>query len=188
MSNVYEYYPKFESDKFLLRFVDKGDVEQLLAVYSDKNSLPFFNSDNCHGDNFYYPTRDKMEQAVNFWLESYKTKWFVRWVIVDKSLSKAIGTIELFKRIAEDKFDGVGVLRLDLKSEYEKSDIIEAILKLIIPPAYELFDCEEIITKVPNYAIERLLAVSNFGFKKSNNLLVGTYDGYSYKDYWVIHK
>lgn len=37
-----------------------------------------------------------MKQAIDFWLESYKTKWFVRWVIVDKVLSKVIGTIELF--------------------------------------------------------------------------------------------
>lgn len=118
----------------------------------------------------------------------YVTKWFVRWVIVDKALSKVIGTIELFKRIAGDKFNGMGVLRLDLKSEYEKEDIIKMILKLIILPAYELFDCEEIITKVPNYAIERLLAVSDIGFTKLENILVGTHDGYSYKDYWIIHK
>ncbi len=116
MPNVYEHCPKFESGEFLLRLVDKSDTENLLSVYSDKNSLPFFNSDNCHGDNFYYPTKAKMEQAVAFWLESYKTRWFVRWVIVDKTSSKAIGTIELFKRASEDKFDGMGVLRLDLKS------------------------------------------------------------------------
>ena len=188
MPNVYEHCPKFESGEFLLRLVDKSDTENLLSVYSDKNSLPFFNSDNCHGDNFYYPTKAKMEQAVAFWLESYKTRWFVRWVIVDKTSSKAIGTIELFKRASEDKFDGMGVLRLDLKSEYEKEDVIKAILKLIILPAYELFDCKEIITKVPNYAIERLSAVSDIGFKKSDNLLVGTQDGYLYKDYWIIHK
>jgi [ribosomal protein S5]-alanine N-acetyltransferase len=188
MLNVYENCPRFENEKFLIRFVDKSDVEDLLTVYSDKNSLPFFNSDNCDGDNFYYPTKDKMEKAVYFWLKSYETKWFVRWAIVDKSLSKVVGTIELFNRMSEDKFNGMGVLRLDLKSEYEKEDVIKEILKLIISPAYEMFDCEEIITKVPNYAVERLLAVSDSGFTKSDNLLVGTNDGYSYKDYWTIHK
>ena len=167
MSNIYENVPKFESEKFLLRFVDKADVDDLLEVYSDKNSLPFFNSDNCDGDNFYYPTKDKMEQAIDFWLKSYQTKWFVRWVIIDKISLKAIGTIELFNRTSEDKFNGMGVLRLDLKIEYEK---------------------EEVITKVPNYAIERMSAASGIGFTKSDNFLVGTHDGYSYKDYWTIHK
>ncbi|EID82572.1 hypothetical protein [Streptococcus intermedius] len=82
MSNVYENVPKFESGKFLLRFVDKDDVEDLFAVYSDKNSLPFFNSDNCDGDNFYYSTKDKMKQAIDFWLKSYQTKWFVGLLLI----------------------------------------------------------------------------------------------------------
>lgn len=41
MPNVYEYCPEFESDEFLLRFVEKDDMENLLTVYSDKHSLPF---------------------------------------------------------------------------------------------------------------------------------------------------
>ena len=134
MSNIYENVPKFKSEKFLLRFVDKDDVEDLFAVYSDKNSLPFFNSDNCDGDNFYYPTKDKMEEAIDFWIKSYQTKWFVRWVIIDKISLKAIGTIELFNRTSEDKFNGMGVLRLDLKSEYEKEEVIKEILELIVSP------------------------------------------------------
>lgn len=55
MSDVYENCPAFENDKFLLRFSQLDDAEDLVSVYSDKNALPFFNSDNCHGDNFYYP-------------------------------------------------------------------------------------------------------------------------------------
>ena len=63
-------------------------------MYSDKNALPFFNSDNCHGDNFYYPNEDRMRQAIKFWLSSYSSKWFVRWTIIDKEKHEAIGTIE----------------------------------------------------------------------------------------------
>lgn len=74
MQNVYDEVPLFEDERFLLRFVEKKDAESLLNVYGDKNSLPFFNSDNCHGDNFYYPTLERMEKAIDFWLESYKSK------------------------------------------------------------------------------------------------------------------
>ena len=63
MSDVYENCPAFENDKFLLRFSQLDDAEDLVSVYSDKNALPFFNSDNCHGDNFYYPNEDRMRQA-----------------------------------------------------------------------------------------------------------------------------
>ena len=87
----------------------------------NKNALPYFNSDNCHGDNFYYPTLEKMEAAIDFWNDSYERKWFVRWAIIDKKFSKSIGSIELFHRIAEDDFNHVGVLRLDLRSDYENA-------------------------------------------------------------------
>lgn len=164
------------------------DAEDLVSVYSDKNALPFFNSDNCHGDNFYYPNEDRMRQAIKFWLSSYSSKWFVRWTIIDKEKHEAIGTIEVFHRSANDNFNHVGVLRLDLKSEYETSEEIFTIMNLIVPPTFDLFECEEIITKVPVYAVERIEAMKRVGFKKSTKLLVGTMDGYAYKDYWTINR
>ena len=72
MKSVYESCPVFENESFMLRFVKKEDATDLLEVYSDKNALPFFNSDNCDGDNFFYPNIEKMESAINFWLSSYK--------------------------------------------------------------------------------------------------------------------
>ena len=173
MSDVYENCPAFENDKFLLRFSQLDDAEDLVSVYSDKNALPFFNSDNCHGDNFYYPNEDRMRQAIKFWLSSYSSKWFVRWTIIDKEKHEAIGTIEVFHRSANDNFNHVGVLRLDLKSEYETSEEIFTIMNLIVPPTFDLFECEEIITKVPVYAVERIEAMKRVGFKKSTKLLVG---------------
>lgn len=78
MSDVYKSCPTFENNRFLLRFSQLDDASDLVSVYSDKNALPFFNSDNCHGDNFYYPTEERMREAIKFWLTSYSTKWFVR--------------------------------------------------------------------------------------------------------------
>ena len=59
---------------------------------------------------------------------------------------------------------------------------------MMIPDAFDLFDCLEIITKVPLYAVERIKAVQMLGFEKTDRLLVGTLDGYAYKDYWCIKK
>lgn len=188
MSNVYEKCPKFENEQFLLRFVEEADAQDLLEVYSDKNALPFFNSDNCHGDNFYYPTEERMLEAIRFWIDSYLNGWFVRLAIIDKSIGKAIGTVELFHRDSDDAFNGSGVLRLDVRSDYERKEILFSILSLIIEPSYELFDCKEIITKVPIYAVERISAVQEFGFTKSIHLMVGTNDRYGYNGYWTIHK
>ena len=186
--NVYENCPCFENDEYLLRLSTPEDAKDLAAVYGDRNALPFFNSDNCHGDNFYYPDEERMAKAIEFWQSSYASKWFVRWTICNKKIRKAIGTIELFHRKADDQFNDVGVLRLDLKSEFETADTITAIMRMILPDAFDLFDCDEIITKVPIYAIERIRAAQEIGFAKTDRLLIGTMDGYAYKDYWVIHR
>ncbi len=186
MNDVYEKCPIFENERFLIRFVTIDDVNDLLEVYSDKNALPFFNSDNCDGDSFYYPNQEKMKSAIGFWLRSYETKWFVRWSIIDKTVSKAIGTIEMFHRKADDDFNDVGVLRLDLRSDYEITDILKELFSIFIPSAYGLFDCTEIITKIPVYAIERADAAQKYGFTKSDSYLIGTNDHYAYNGYWTI--
>ncbi|MDY6399007.1 MAG: GNAT family protein [Treponema sp.] len=183
MKSVYEEVPVFENEKYLLRFVVNNDANDLLEVYSDKNAHPFFNSDNCHGDNFYYPTLERMNEAIHFWIDSYKNKWFVRWTIIQKQNNKAIGTIELFNREGNDSFNHAGVLRLDIKSDFEQSGIIEQILKEIIESAFKLFDTNKIITKIPMYAVERKDAFEKFGFKKSEDLLIGI-DNFAYRDYW----
>ena len=183
--DVYEICPTFEDEKFLLRFSTLQDAKELVKVYGDKNALPFFNSDNCHGDNFYYPDEQRMQQAIKFWLDSYDAKYFVRWTIVEKKTKKAIGSVECFHRVAGDAFDHVGVLRVDVGSPYEKADVISEILELLFPAYFELFHCKSIITKVPVYAVERIQAVKRVGFEKSDQLLVGTMDAYAYKDYWI---
>ena len=182
---IYDEFPTFENDTFLLRPVKKEDSTDLLEVYSDKNALPFFNSDNCDGDNFYYPTIERMEDALLFWQSAYENKWFARWAIVDKSASKAIGTIELCHRVSDDVFNGAAILRIDVKSDYEKENNLFCIASLIVPPTFELFECKKIITKAPVYAIERIGAIQKLGFQKSEHFLIGK-TGYAYDGYWSI--
>lgn len=44
--SIYKTNPVLENEKFLLRLTENKDCDDLLKVYSDKNALPFFNSDN----------------------------------------------------------------------------------------------------------------------------------------------
>ena len=114
--NIYENCPVLENEKFILRLTEQKDCDDLLKVYSDKNALPFFNSDNCDGDNFYYETGTRMAEAMDFWKLSYENGWFVRLSIVDKTAARAVGTVELCLRASEDAFNGMGILRVDVKS------------------------------------------------------------------------
>ena len=64
--NIYENCPTFESNRFIFRPVRDEDCADLVKVYGDKFALPFFNGDNCHGDNFYYATEERMREALGF--------------------------------------------------------------------------------------------------------------------------
>lgn len=187
--NIYETCPVLESEKFLLRLVESGDCGDLLKIYSDKNALPFFNSDNCHGDNFYYSTPERMAEAIKFWFYSYENGWFIRWAIVDLAASKAVGTVEVCLRASDDNdpFNGAGILRIDVKSGYETEDTLAEVARLILPTVFEGLGCALIITKAPIYAVERVAALQRLGFAKSEHLLIGG-DGHPYDGYWTLER
>ena len=186
MRSVCENCPQFENQKYFLRLVIEDDCKDLLKVYSDKKAVPFFNSDNCGGDDFHYTTESRMKEAIKYWLWEYLRQGFVRWSIIDKNTNEAIGTIELFHRDSNDYFTNCGLLRLDLRSDYENSTDIENILSLIIEPTFDLFDCNKIATKVIPEAKERIKALCDMGFVFSKENLIG-HDGTEYKNYFIIN-
>lgn len=185
--NVYQSCPEFYNDEFALRLVSDADLTDLLKIYSDGKAVPFFNSDNCHGDDFHYTTLERMRAALNFWQEAYKNGWFVRFAIVDRSTNEVIGTIEEFKRDEKDFFTDCGLLRLDLRSDYEKAPTIRNILSLIVSPSFDLFGCSKVATKAVSSAVERAQALASLGFVKSDEPLIG-HDGTKYYDYYVLRK
>ncbi|MCH5163199.1 MAG: GNAT family N-acetyltransferase [Clostridiales bacterium] len=183
--DVYKSLPAFESAHFLLRGVTMADAEDLLKVYSDEKAVPFFNGDNCHGDDFHYTTLERMKEAVKFWLFSYDNGYFVRWAIVCKETNEAIGTIELFHREDEvEDYDNCGLLRLDLRSDFEKADAITEILSLITEFVFDLFG-DKVVTKVKASATERLAAVNRLGFVLPKIALKGN-AGEAFDDYYVL--
>ncbi len=163
--NIYEKCPELENEKFVIRCIQQEDCDDLWKVYSDKNALPFFNSDNCDGDNFYYATKEKMAEAIGFWNMAYKEGWFVRFSIVDKGVSCVIGTVELCLRVSEN--------------------MLYDIFSLVTPKIEEMLGCKGVLTKAPIYAVERIEAIQKVGFTRSEHLLTGK-TGYGYDGYWTI--
>ena len=179
--NIYKTCPEVSNERFRLRLVTQEDCGNLLKVYSDVKAVPFFNGDNCNGDDFHYATLERMQQAMSFWIWSYENGWFVRMSIVDLSTECAVGTIELCYRDSED----TGVLRLDLRSDYETADFIGNIISLIKEATYDLFYCNIIATKAVPLAAERLKALRELGFAAADKMLIG-HDGTKYGDYYIL--
>lgn len=164
-TDVYEKCPVLREGAVTLRRTEAGDAGELLNCYSDREAVPFFNSDNCGGDDFYYPTLRRMEQAVAFWDFSYRQKFFIRWTVIENASRKPIGTVEMFKRPEDDEFRNYGLLRIDLRSAYERREYLGAILKIADRSFYRLFGVGKILTKAVPEARERLRALEDAGFR-----------------------
>ena len=183
--DIYRACPALESERFILRLLQEEDCGDLLKVYSDKNALPFFNSDNCNGDNFYYATKERMSEAISFWKTAYDNRWFARLSIIDKSVSCVIGTVELCLRVSEDDFNNMGILRVDVRSDYEREDCLYDIFSLVTPRIEKMLGYRGVLTKAPIYAVERINAVRKAGFHQSEHLLIAQ-NGYACDGYWTI--
>ncbi len=181
----YEVCPILENEHYRLRLVQMEDAPALLAVYADQAVWPMLNSDNCNSD-FHFTTITEMENYIRAWLDEYAKRYYVRFSIVDRTNDMVVGTIELFRREADDFFTDCGLLRLDLRHDHENAHTIVAILKLLIPPAFSLFQCHMLATKVPPVATERQKAMKRLGFTATGEMLVGGHDGKRYGDYFVL--
>ena len=184
--DIYERCPEFVSPRFLLRQVRAEDWADLLKVYSDPAAVPLFNADNCIGD-FHMTREQDMKNCIAFWLQEYGMRYYIRWSVVDRASSRAVGTIELFHRTAEDFYNHVGLLRLDLRSDYERSDAICEILSCLLPPTFGLFDCGTMVTKILPLGHTRREALSRMGFWACAEPLIG-HNGTKYWDYYVVEQ
>ena len=178
MKSVYECCPILQGNFVKLELVTAADAKPLLDCYSDEKAVPFFNSDNCHGDDFHYTAIEQMKQAVAFWLFSYEKGYFVRMTIKNFTTNEILGTIEIFHRKAQDYFNDCALLRIDLKSSAEKQAIITDILCLCQNELMPFFDTNRIVTKAVPAAQERIVSLKKLGYVLCSNKLLDQYDNY----------
>ena len=98
---------------------------------------------------------------------------------------KRIGTVELCLRVSEDKFNNMGILRVDVRSDYEQENELYGIFSLVTPELEKMLGCKGVLTKAPLYAIERMKAIQKVGFTKSEHFLIGK-TGYASDGYWTL--
>ena len=80
------------------------------------------------------------KECVEYWLHRYEAQDFVRWSIQDKESKSLIGTVEVcpsLKYAVDGKM--MGILRIDLKSEYEKQAVLEELMDILMVHIYEDF-------------------------------------------------
>lgn len=156
--------PEYNTGHFKIRKLEKGDAEELFACYSDPEAARFFNGDCC-GDDFYYTDMKQFRECVEYWLNRYELQDFVRWSIQDKERERLIGTIEVCPSL-KYAVDGrrMGILRIDLKSEYERLDVLKELMDVLLENVYEDFEVSSVIMKIQKDAGERQKLIKEYQF------------------------
>ena len=145
--DVFTVCPEYETEHFKIRKLETGDAEGLFSCYSDPEAARYFNGDCC-GDDFYYTDKEKFRECVEYWLSRYEARDFVRWSIFDKGTGLLVGTIEVcpsLKYAVDGKM--MGILRIDLKSEYEQWPVLKELTDILVCHIYEDFEVTSIIMK-----------------------------------------
>ena len=163
MNNPYKQCPVFETQSFVLRLVEETDAEDLLVCYSDPKAQELFNIDNFPRDcNF--STTEQMLEYIKFWLMEYSQEAYIRFAVVDKAINKAVGTIEMFGMVGQYKTE-IGILRVDMASEYEKRSYLKEIIDVCVENFYGLFAVKTIASKAIPKAENRIEVLLAAGFR-----------------------
>lgn len=157
MKNPYINCPKFETNSFLIRLVSEKDSEGLFHCYHDKTAVQFMNDDNCDFG-FYVDSQDKMLETIKYWVEFYKQQAFIRFSVIDKMTGEAVGTIEGFA-------GETGVLRVDLRKEFEKENYLSEIFIFAHTNFFDLFGNKNLVTKAIEEAVQRRAALMSCGWE-----------------------
>ena len=162
--DVFTICPEYETEHFKIRELEAGDAEGLFSCYSDPEAARFFNGDCC-GDDFYYTDKDKFRGCVEYWLSRYEAKDFVRWSVLDRKTGLLIGTMEVCPSL-KYAVDGkqMGILRIDLKSEYERLPVLRELMDVLICHIYEDFEVASILMKIQKDAGERQKLIKEYQF------------------------
>lgn len=179
--SIYDQCPIYQSMRFTYRLVRDEDAHDLLDTYSDEKSAELFNSDNCR-DDFRYQDLDQMSDCIRMWLVDYRNRGYVRFSIVDHKIQKVIGTIEFFayQELYKEHYR-VGLLRLDLASDFEREEIIDEIIEMIDTHFYEAFEVNGVITKAVPRAQERIRTLLKRGFEPLPPEMIVPYADYYLK-------
>lgn len=157
--NPYDVPPVYESKQFLLRLVSQEDAADLLTCYSNPEAQKIFNADTCTSD-FCYSSLHEMKACIDEWLDAYNQRQYVRLSIIDRQNQKAVGTVEIF---ASDKYQGLGILRIDIHPQYEDKEHLGVLLR-VADSFFHDFGCHSIVSKAIPDAKERILALTKQGY------------------------
>lgn len=143
---------QYETQRFLLRQVQAEDAPALLKCYGNPAAVALMNDDNCLRG-FLCQTLEDMQAYISIW----QSEDYARLAVIDKKSREPVGTLEIFG-------GETGVLRVDLRPDYETPEVLEELYTLAKHQFPEDFPMGAMVTKAVPQAAARREALIKLGF------------------------
>lgn len=164
--------PELETPDYLLRGVALTDASSLLSFMSDKHTMKFITPNPVQ-------TRQEMERKIKSYLDGFKEKKEIPWVIINKQDGDLIGQFRLHKlHVWHQKAEMGAVIRDD----FQKKGVMTEILKVLLPFVYEGLKLNRLVGDIFSENIGSRKLLEKFGFKKEGVLRHTDYDGERFHD------
>lgn len=174
------YCPRLKNNRIRIRQLRLDDADKLLSCYQQQGKAPTYFNLDFSNETIPCQNKEQVKNLLKFYLSQSKSKKSVYWTVIDLFNNNSIGVISITPLEKNEDYKNVGLLRMDIKSEYETKEIISAILNMT-EQLYELFDLNTIISKAWLTSRHRINAMLENGFKESFDRYLIKKDGYFFK-------
>ena len=77
----------------------------------------------------------------------------------------------------------MGILRIDLKSDYERQEVLNELMSILIEHAYDDFQVSSLLMKIQKGAVERQNLIKTYQFVTAKDEC-----NISFEDYYIRYK
>ncbi len=150
-TKAYRNY-QYETERFLLRQVEEADAPALLKCYADPAAVARMNEDNCMRG-FLCETEEALRAYIRIW----QSEDYARPAVIDKATGEPVGTLEIFG-------GEIGVLRVDLRADYETPETLRELYTLAMEWFPKDFPMGAMVTKASVKAPHRRAVLKELRF------------------------
>ncbi|WP_246096441.1 GNAT family N-acetyltransferase [Paenibacillus sinopodophylli] len=157
----FEFFPRMETERFILRKSEERDITDLYELYSDQEVIKY---------TLLQPFLDHNEarQEMNWYHEIFEQQIGIRWLIEDKATGKMIGTCGFLHYVKEYARSEIGY---DLVPAYWRRGIMSEVAAPIIAFGFDTLQLHCIEAKVDVVNAASIGLLSKLGFKQDRELI-----------------
>ena len=154
--DVFNIFPKLETERLLLMEFVKGDAEELFKMRSDERVQKYLDRD-------LHKTVEESELMIDGMIKSYNSKEGINWIIRKKDSLNVIGYIGYWRMIRNNVRAEIGYA---MKPEYWGKGYMQEALTKVIDFGFNEFCLHSIEANVNPDNAKSIKLLEKFGFKR----------------------